>query len=307
MAINSTFNGCRFKSQRQQDNVDFYGERFQILSIIVTFLASLLSPSIVIGNGFVIVALLRKEWLRTPTNILICVLAMADCFIGLFFLPMFTSWVLDYALNNACIYQGLLFSVGWIGCGASFLGMVAVSIERYMALFLHLKYHSVVTVLKVTIIGIISWLVPITVAVLFMVGYFKEALLITLICLIPGLMIITIIYYKIFRLVKRHQNQIQAQEIGITNNTARQRKLAITMAYVVGVSLLCYVPIFFTGIIAVALDFSVRSKEALGFSNFLFTISSFCNPIIYCRKNQEIRNAVFSFLSDLKSACFGCT
>lgn len=295
---------CPYMSERNQDNVDFYGERFRILTLIITVLAGFLSPTIVIGNGLVIIALLRKRWLRTPTNILICVLATADFFIGFLFLPMFLGWILNYSLHKSCVFKGLLFCVGWIGCGASFLGMVAVSLERYMALFLHLKYNSLVTPRKVTFIGIVAWLVPITVAALFMASYFKEALLITVSCLIPGLIVIIVVYYKIFRLVKRHQNQIQAQSVGTTNNTARQRKLAITMAYVVGVSLLCYLPIFFTGIVAFALNFTVQTKEALGFSNFLFTISSFCNPVIYCRKNIEIRNAVLSCISDFKSTWF---
>lgn len=304
--MNETEERCIYKGYHFQNNVDFESSNIKIISQIICILGGVISPSIVVGNGLVIVALLRKESLRTPTNILICILALSDCFTGMFFIPLFMAYLSSLENFQSCSLLGAVFANGWICCGSSFLAMLAVSIERYLALFLHLKYESFATVRKAIFSGVVSWLIPILAALLYVLGYFAVSIIASVIFLLPGLMTIAFIYLKIFRLVRRHSLQIHSHEhSGNIAHTTRQRKLAVTMALVVGVSFLCYLPIVFGIIVAMAINFTVASKEALGFCSFLFTISSFCNPFIYCHRNQEIRNAVVTCLQDLKRWTLG--
>lgn len=297
--MNRTEASCMYKGNNFQNNVNFYSPSFQILSFLICLLGGITAPIIVAGNGHVVIALLRKPSLRTPTNILICSLALSDWFTGLCFIPCFIVYVSSSEHFHSCFFIAILFALGWLGCGASFLGMVGVSVERYLALFLHLKYDSFMTVQKSVIFDAISWLIPISVASLYLAGYFVISLIITIAFIIPGLVAIAVIYLKIFFLVKRHRKQIQAQD-GHSPQAEKQRKLAMTIGMIVGVSFLCYLPIFIASIVAFIVNFTPLAKELLGFCSFLFTVSSFCNPFIYCHRNQEIRNAVLSCLNDFK-------
>ncbi|XP_020909575.1 trace amine-associated receptor 5-like [Exaiptasia diaphana] len=299
--MNYTKVDCMYKGSNFQDNVNFQSQSFQILSFLICVLGGVTSPITVAGNGLVVVALLRKQSLRTPTNILICSLALSDWLTGVCFIPSFIVYVSSLEHFNSCYFIGILFAFGWLGCGASFLGMVGVSFERYLALFLHLKYDSFMTVLRATSLNAISWSIPILVASLYLAGYFAISLIISITLLIPGLVVVAVIYLKIFLLVKKHRKQIQAQEIsGNSPQAEKQRKLAVTIGMIVGVSFLCYLPIFIASLVAFMVNFTPLAKELLGFCSFLFTFSSFCNPFIYCHRNQEIRKAVLSCLSDLK-------
>jgi hypothetical protein len=287
-----------------QNNFDFYGERFRITSTFCTVIGVLLSPLVVASNGLVLLSILRSPTLRTPSNILICLLALADFLVGTIFLPLQVSWMLNYNLNNSCVFYGLMVSSGWFSCSASFLCMVAVSGERYLALFLHLRYKSIVTVRKLVIIGIIAWLICALISAIFLLSYVIPAICLTMVFLIPGLGFITFVYYRIFKLVRRHQFQIRQQ--GETGDqaaeSARQRKLAVMMAYVIGVSLVCYGPIGYASLMAVIRGLTVGTTEGFYLTLSLYAFSSLCNPLIYCWKNREIRQAVLTILR----CTFGC-
>ena len=305
--MNKTVERCIYRYSNTHGLVNYNSISVQDLSKAIYTIGGLISPWIVIGNGFVIIALLRKENLRTTTNILICTLALSDCFTGLIFIPLFFVYISSSMYFDSCVLMAAVFASGWIFCGSSFLAMLFVSIERYLALFLHLKYETFATTRKAILSGFVAWVIPIFVATIYLVGYFTVAIFISILFLLPGLIVITFIYLKIFKLVKRHRLQIQTQQYNGSSmsNTTKQRKLAVTIALVVGVSFLCYLPMVLASVVAVVLNFTASAKEALGFCSFLFTISSFCNPIIYCHRNQEIRQAVLACLRDIRNWLLG--
>lgn len=304
--MNSSREPCPLTGEDFHKNFDFYSERFHITSSFCTVVGVVLSPFIVISNGLVLLSILRNTTLRrVPSNILICLLSFADFLVGGVFLPLQIAWMLSFDLNNSCLYYGLTVSSGWFSCSASFLCMVAVSGERYLALFLHLKYTSIVTVKRLVVIAIIIWFLSAMISTIFLLSYVITAIYITMAFLMPSLGFIMFTYYRIFKLVRYHQNQIQSQQVqGEADvENARQRKLAIMMSYVIGVSLICYGPIGYASLMAVIKGLTVETTEGFYLTLTLYAFSSLCNPLIYCWKNREIRQAV---LLMLRSTCWCC-
>jgi hypothetical protein len=112
--------------------------------------------------------------------------------------------------------------------------------------------------------------------------------------------------FKISRIIRRHSRQIQAQQnsveqsMGQSINMPTFKKTVHTMYFVIGAFSLCYVP-FAGGVIA--FDVAQVNIPAHFERHHLFTITEtlvMCNgvfnPVIYCWRIKEIRNAVLQFL-----------
>ena len=106
----------------------------------------------VIANGLVIVAIFKTTSIRTPSNILICCLALTDLLSGLISQLAFVMDKVARLKDNAdffCVAALTTFVSGYILSGVSFLTLTAISTERLLALKLHLRYHQFVTIPRV--------------------------------------------------------------------------------------------------------------------------------------------------------------
>ncbi|XP_031559405.1 melanocyte-stimulating hormone receptor-like isoform X1 [Actinia tenebrosa] len=268
-----------------------------------TFLSSvILIPFIIIGNGLVLGVILRRPSLRTTSNFLISCLSVADFLNGLVFLPLFSAWTISDSALHSCPFHGLLSCVGWLINSVSFGTMVAVSVERYIALFYHLKYPVIVSKKRIQKVIFVLWLVAAVFSCLSLFHFFNFIRFpIIGFIFAMGLVIIIFTYTRIFALVRRHHRSIRAQET--TNTTKyRQRKLAVTMAYVIATSAICYFPFGCALFVVLIRGFTIKSFHIFHLSKLLFCISSLINPLIYCLRNKELRTAVISLLRDIYRA-----
>ena len=135
------------------------------------------------------------------------------------------------------------------------LGVVAISVDRFLAIHLHLRYQELVTHKRVVAVVISIWVLSPLILLFFwwIPGDIFSMVAITIsgLCLIST----TIIYFKIYLAVRRHTNQIQALQVqqvaqnGEMINVARQRKSAISTFYVYLVFSVCYLPMHCTFIV----------------------------------------------------------
>ena len=284
---------------------DFYNERLG--TTICSVLGIVLSPLIVFSNGLVLVSVLRTPALRIPTNILICLLALSDLLVGLIFLPLQTGWLLNFHLYKSCYFYMVMIASGWTFCFTSFLSVVAVSCERYVALFQPLKYASLVTITRVQIIAIVIWSISILMSLIVFLSYQRIATVFTVLFAILGLALIVFIYYRIVKLVRQHRFQIRSQQphndviTATATERAHQRKLATTMGYAIGIFLVCYAPIVSSMIITIVQGTTYGTANRNYLTLTVYTFSCLCNPIIYCGRTGEIKTAVSSTITALKA------
>jgi len=207
------------------------------------------------------------------------------------------------ATNTAFLLAGNSFFF------ASFFGVMALSLDRFLAIHLHLRYQELVTQRRV-VVGVISiWVFSAFLSLLrlwtgpggIIFGIYS---VIEIACVITA----TCLNYKIFVAVRYHAHQIQALQVqqvapneGVAN-VGRMRKSAVATVFVYLVFLVCYLPnICGLWISTMAPEFLLTSV-----SRYLLTLlflNSSLNPLIYCWKMREIRYNVISILRDVFSCC----
>jgi len=185
---------------------------------------------------------------------------------------------------------------------ASFLGVLTISVDRFLAIHLHLRYQELVPHKRVVAVVISMWLVNVFLPLTPLWISFDIYSLITLFLGVIGLLVTTVVYLRIHFAARRHKNQIQALQVqgGAENseitNFASLIKSAVGVFYVYLVFLACYLP-FCIIVAAFAISGpSISIKRFLLFSCTLSFLNSLLNPVIYCWKMRHIRRAVMDIL-----------
>ena len=269
---------------------------------------SFLSYTCIMLNIVTIHAIRRTSSLPNPLKTLLLSLAISDV-VGVGFLgqPFYISFLVKWLQHNnpACYTQLIVSVIVFVFFLASFLGVVAISVDRFLAIHLHLRYQELVTHKRVVVVVISIWVLsvflPLTMlfipldvsrAVFFFVG-------------VIGLLVTTVVYIRIYVTVQRHKNQIQAQQVqegagnGEMANFASLIKSTVGILYVYLAFLICYLPFFISGIVAKINGPTVSVKQFYFFSWTLVYLNSTLNPVIYCWKMRHIRHAVMSILRNM--------
>ena len=219
-------------------------------SIVNCVFNAFLTISAIIFNSVTIQALRKTSSLPVPLKTLLLSLAVSDLGVGLivepFYFGLLVKWLQRDNSTEATCTTFLVISC--IFSSASFLGVMALSTDRFLALHLHLRYQELVTHKRAVSVVISIWVFSAFVSRLFVYENFSNVVMsvIGVVCLL----ITAMFYFKIYLAVRRHRNQIQALQVqqvaqkGQTANAARLRKSAVGVFYVYLVFWLCYVPQF---------------------------------------------------------------
>ncbi|XP_030638774.1 trace amine-associated receptor 4-like [Chanos chanos] len=265
----------------------------------------------VCGNLLVIISISNFKQLHNPTNFIILSLAVVDCCLGCFIMPF--SMIRSV---EGCWYLGKHFckvhsSLDMMLSTTSILHLCLVSIDRYWAICNPLQYKTKVTVFKVILSIVITW----SFSFIFSFGVVfsevntvgLEMLIIMTSCIgscllffnkqwgiiaplvsffIPGA-VMTCLYIKIFHVARRHAKVMSDRVATVTRHELknqaseqRERKAAKTLAIVMGVFLLCWLPFFITTVIDPFINFMtpIVVFDALVWFGYF---NSMCNPVIY--------------------------
>ena len=120
--------------------------------------------------------------------------------------------------------------------------------------------------------------------------------------LLVCLLIISVAYFKVFRIVRRHQQQIQANELSHSTGQpsidfAKYRKSVLSILCILVVFYTGYLPMFITLMVHVFSDRrSATVVQILNISIVLTFLSSSLNPLVYLWRTKDIRNEVKQLL-----------
>lgn len=266
-----------------------------------------LSISAVLGNVLIIVALQKVTSIHPPSKLLLACLASTDLCVGLITQPLYIAYRMSSEYSNHCHYLRILFNtIGSIFCGVSLLTLTAISVDRLLALLLRLRYRCVVTLKKVWLLVAVFWFSSTAIA-LTVIYTFRIAVIFVCIVLLTCIVTSTLCYTKIYLILRHHQIHVQGhvqpgQSNGerVTLNMARYKKTVSTALLVQVALLACYLPYVIsvgafvnTGSETLSLNFSWSVTVTL----LLF--NSTLNPLLYCWKMREVRDAVMDTIKQL--------
>ena len=253
-----------------------------------------------LGNTLILVALHKETSLHPPSRLLYRNLALTDLCVGIIVEPLFVTywtsvvnerWDICYHAIRAATFSGIIF------CLVSFLTVAAISVDRLFALLLGLRYRQVVTFRRTCITVTGFWILSIVCASTLFLN-----LRITSWCLyiVSALCLVTTIfaYAKIFITLRHNQIHVQNHAAqgqpseAIPLNIARYRKAVYSALWVQGTLVICYLPYVIVVPLIPHRGMSSSLYRALQFTTTLVFLNSSLNPLLYCWKIREVRQAV---------------
>ena len=296
---------CEFVKKFNPKDVDFADLRSTYIANCV--FNSFLSYTCIMLNIVTIHAIRKTSSLPNSLKTLLLSLAVSDVGVGLLGQPFYTSLLVkSLQQHNPDCNTSLIFVV--IACVfffAAFLSVVAVSVDRFLAIHLHLRYQELVTHKRVVAAVISIWALSVFLPLTMLWIPVDISTLVFLIVGVIGLLVTTVVYIRIYEAVQRHKIQIQAQQVqeeadsGEMANFASLIKSAVGVFFVYLVFMTCYLP-YFISLVAFGVNGLTISLKR--FSVFLCTLvylNSTLNPVIYCWKMRHIRHGMVDILRNM--------
>ncbi|XP_008532811.1 adenosine receptor A2b isoform X2 [Equus przewalskii] len=276
----------------------------------------------VAGNVLVCAAVGKSSALQTPTNYFLVSLAVADVAVGLFAIPFAITISLGFCTDfHSCLFLACFVLVL---TQSSIFSLLAVAVDRYKSLVTGTRARGVIAVLWVLAFGIgltpfLGWnskdsatnnctepwdgttnesccrvkclfenVVPMSYMVYF--NFFG--------CVLPPLLIMLVIYMKIFMVACR---QLQRTELMDHSRTILQREIhaAKSLAMVVGIFALCWLPLHAINCVTLFQPAQAKNKPkwAINTAILLSHANSVVNPIVYAYRNRDFRYTFHKIIS----------
>ena len=298
-------------------NKSFYGtsadvEDFRPVLVANCVFNSFLSYTNIFLNIITIHVLKKTTLLPKPLRTLLLSLAASDVSVGLLVQPLHISTLVS-RLNQKridCIYYKGLSAVVSFFCTSSLLNVVTISVDRFLAVHLHLRYQELVTHKRVIAAVISIWLFSAIISSsIFWDPFLISSEVIGLVIMTVCFILIIIVYWRIYIVLKRHKIQMEGLQIqeaqqGIQNgdlsNFLNLWKSALGTFFVCIVFLICYLPCYILSFLFLARPISLISLyEARQYVTTLFFLNSTLKPVIYCWKMGPIRRTLMDIMRSI--------
>ena len=195
-------------------------------------------------------------------------------------------------------------------CGFSLTTATAISVGRLLALLLGLRYRHTVTLRRVRCLVVCLWLVVIVISFIYSLSSRVIANSVGFVLIITCLFLSVFSHVKIFLKLRQHQAQVRQQHVGheqangggIPLDIEQYKKIVSTIAWAQLALFFCYIPVIIFLILSTMVEWykvgSIFHASALTVVYF----NSSLNPIFYCWKIREVREAVKTPLKQIP--CF---
>ena len=265
---------------------------FEFLSALNIFLSITAS----VGNTLILIALKNVYSIHPPTKLLFRCLAVTDLCVSLIVQPLYATYIMFLVIkmnDNVLNYVYKVYGVSsYILGGVSGLASTAISVDRLLALTLGIRYKHVVTLRRVRVVIACFWALAASFGILWVWRdeITDNAIPVGLIiCLVTSIFSYTRIHFKL----RHHQAQVQnnvpdGQQSGegIPLHIARYKKTVSSIMWVQLALVACYLPWLVVPMLYFEYEVAWIATETLVFLN------SSLNPILYCWKITEVKQAV---------------
>ena len=256
-------------------------------------------------NILTIHAMRKTSSLPKALKTLLLSLAVSDLGVGLLAQPLYITRM----VNSANSISTLLFSAALVFVYSSFFSVVAISVNRFLAIHLQLRYQELVTHKRVVAVMISIWVFSAVFTPIWLWPSKDVAVLVHIIIQSFCYIITAAVYCKIYFTVQRHAKQMQAQQIQVAQNSqmesdARQRKSAVSTFYVYLVFLVCCLPDYcaLAALLISGPNLGTASRGVLSYVLTMVYLNSSLNPVFYCWKMRHIRHAVIDILRNIRQS-----
>ena len=207
--------------------------------------------------------------------------------------------------TNNVIYLAFLIPVNLFTL-ASLFSVTALCADRFLAIYLHLRYQERVTYKPVAAAVVSIWVIS---ALISLIRFFiPKSIMYVSFVIINSACIITAtsLNVKLYLTLRRHINKFQVPRVAQNDqgeSVQRKRKSAMASLYVYLVFIVCYLPNTCRLFITAAIPEPRIDVKHLGFYSLtLLFLNSTLNPLIYCWKMKRIQHTIVGTLRNLFSS-----
>ncbi|XP_055042116.2 trace amine-associated receptor 4-like [Misgurnus anguillicaudatus] len=303
--------------------------RLTVVKVAIYAFISLMILMTIFGNLLIIISISHFKQLQSPTHLIVQSLAVCDCLLGLLVMPYNMVRSVEGCWFLGDIICKVHSSLDMTFCFSSLIHLSLISIDRYWAICDPLKYKMRITNNTVTGFITLTWIFSfvysfsVVFSGVYAVGL--EALMLQMSCfggcalfvnkewrliciilvfIIPGT-IMSSLYIIIFNVVKKHA-KVLSEKVSMTTtgvnsqiSAHRERKAAKTLALVMGVFFLCWLP----STIAIAVDPFINFVTPADVFEALYWFAYFnstFNPLIYGffypRFQKAFKTLIFTYI-----------
>ena len=290
--------------------------------IALSALNMLFSITCFLGNTLILITLHKESSLHPPSKLLFRNLATTDLCIGIIVEPLVVTYfisVVNERWNICRTAYAAAFTAGYGLGSVSLFTLTTISLDRLLALLLGLRYRQVVTLKRAYLTVSVHWAVSILgtmvhlwrTKVTIWYGTIGISLCLATSFLSYGKMFLTLrhqhhrvqdlLHYRklsktLFITLRTNRNQVHVQRPPsqtISMNVALYRKTVSTALWVQLALVVCYLPYgIMQAVFAQKENFSTAVYLLKSYSLTLLYLNSTLNPILYCWKMKEVRQAV---------------
>ena len=268
--------------------------RFDTFVVINCVLNASLMLTSITSNALVLTAILRTPSLHSPSIILLGSLAVSDLLVGLVVQPIYIAGHLN---NNDPLSQAINI-MAFASLGVSLSTITAITVDRFLSLHYHMQYPNLVTTRRAVYTSVTLWFIFV---LLSFTAFWSWTVCqrTAAACIISCLLVCTVCFIRIYRIVRQHQLQIHIQQQAVENlndtegnnqHMLRSAKSAKTIFIYYIVMILCYTPLF--SVFVISSIFRVHQIPPWTFHVTIAFMNSSINPFLYCWRLRELRTAV---------------
>ncbi|KAG8521866.1 Adenosine receptor A2b [Galemys pyrenaicus] len=302
------------------------GSAMQLEDALYVALELAIAALSVAGNVLVCAAVGTSSTLQTPTNYFLVSLAAADVAVGLFAIP----FAITISLGICTDFYSCLFLACFVLVltQSSIFSLLAVAIDRYLAIRVPLRYKSLVTGTRARRVIAVLWVLAFGIGLTPFLGWngkrqnsttdgttngncshvtcsFEKVVSMSYMvyfnffgCVLPPLLIMLLIYIKIFTVACR---QLKRTELMDHSRTILQREIhaAKSLAMIVGIFAICWLPVHAINCITLFLLAKPEDKPkwTINMAILLSHANSVVNPIVYAYRNRDFRYTFHKIIS----------
>ncbi|XP_078357430.1 adenosine receptor A3-like [Oculina patagonica] len=272
-------------SKDDQERINLF--KFYRVSIIVYVFLTITAT---LGNILILATLHKDTSLHPPSKLLLRSLTITNLCVGVVSQPLLATFFFSVVNGNA---ELCLVSKYLVACCVSLFTLTAIGVDRLLALFLRLRYRQVVTVKRVRVAIFLFWLTGSVIGIIY-VWSAKWYFIVSGVVILLFVAISTFCYARIFSTIRRQQTQVQdalgSQNIGL--NMARYKKTVFNASWVHLILTICYLPFALATVIITIRGYNTLLFVVESIAAILICVNSSLNPVLYCWKIREVRQAV---------------
>ncbi|XP_057209741.1 adenosine receptor A1-like [Triplophysa rosa] len=279
---------------------------YMIAELVIALLST-------VGNLLVCVAVGLNRKLQTVTNYFLVSLAIADICVGSLAIPC--AIMTDLGIPRHNLYLCLLMlSVLIMLTQSSIFSLLAIAVERYVAIFMPFQYHRLMTPRNAVLVLCVTWTLAFLIGLVPLMGWHKTppesgycffVLIVDMTymvyfnffaCVLTPLVVMFLIYAQIFVTVKRQMRRIAAERGGAANNEGaakmkKEMKMATSLFLVLFLFTACWIPLHIINCFLLLCPSCPVPLPLLLTAIILSHANSAVNPVLYAYKMKTFRKA----------------